>query len=54
MESLAEEFKKKLEKMSNEELDELIESCKKYRGVGPTVEEYIEFVKTLDNSIYNE
>ena len=54
MESLVEELEKKLENMSDEELDELMKSCRKYNGIGPTVEEYIEYVKTLDNSIYIE
>ena len=52
MESLIEELKEKLNKMSDEELDELIQRCKKYEGIGPTVEEYLEYVKTLDDSIY--
>jgi preprotein translocase subunit Sss1 len=54
MESLAEELEKKLENMSDEELDELVKICRKYNGIGPTVEEYIEYAKTLYNSIYNE
>ena len=54
MGKLVEELKKNLDAMSDEELDALVESLKPYSEIGPTVEEYIEYVENLNNSIYSE
>lgn len=54
MDNLVEELKKNLDAMSDEELDALVESLKPYSEIGPTVEEYIEYVENLNNSIYRE
>lgn len=54
MTSLAEEFKRALDNMSDEEINELKERCSEYSGIGPTVDEYINFVKSIDNGIYIE
>lgn len=54
MDNLVEELKKNLDAMSDEELDALVESLKPYSKIGPTVEEYIEYVENLNNSIYSE
>ena len=54
MGNLVEELKKNLDAMSDEELDAIVESLKQYRDIGPTVEEYIEYVENLNNSIYSE
>ena len=61
MDNLVEELKKNLDAMSDEELDALVESLKPYSEIGPTVEEYIEYVEecreyieNLNNSIYKE
>ena len=54
MNNLSEELKKALDRMSSEEITELKEKCSKYSGIGPTVEEYIYYVKNINNGIYNE
>ena len=54
MDNLVEELKKNLDAMSDEELDALVESLKPYSKIGPTVEEYVEYVENLNNSIYSE
>ena len=40
-----EDFKKRLESMTQEELDQEWEELKKYNDYGPTVEEYFEDLK---------
>ena len=46
MNNLSEEFKKALDRMSNEEIDELIQRCSEFE-YGPTVDEYIYYVKNI-------
>ena len=48
MNKLLKEFKKKLDSMSQEELDAEWEELKKWNNVGPTVEEYFESLKRYD------
>lgn len=45
MSKIVEELKKKLESMSQEELDAEWEKLKHYNNCGPTVEEYFEELK---------
>lgn len=45
MSKLIEELKKKLDSMTQEELDQEWEELKKYNDYGPTVEEYFEGLK---------
>ena len=56
MSKIIEELKKKLDSMTQEELDQEWEKLKKYNDIGPTIEEYIEdlkkyglYPKDLDN-----
>ena len=59
MSKILEELKKKLDSMTQEELDEEWERLKHYNEIGPTVEEYFEslkkyglYPKELDNESY--
>jgi len=45
MSKIVENLKKKLNSMSQEELDTEWEKLKKYRDVGPTIDEYIDELK---------
>ena len=45
MSKLVEELKKKLDSMTQEELDQEWEKLKEWNNVGPTVEEYLENLK---------
>lgn len=56
MSKLVEELKKKLDSMTQEELDQEWEKLKHYNEIGPTVDEYFEslkkyglYLKELDN-----
>lgn len=53
MKNLAEKFKRALDNMSDEEINELKERCSEFK-YGPTVDEYLEYVNNVNNSIYNE
>jgi len=43
--NILDEFKKRLDSMSQEELDAKWEELKKWNDIGPTIEEYIESLK---------
>lgn len=45
MSKLVEELKKKLDSMTQEELDQEWEELKKYNDCGPTVDEYFDSLK---------
>lgn len=52
MEKITERFKKALDEMSDEELDDLINRIKECRCIdSPTVDEYLSFLDEIENNV---